>query len=492
MKRAFLESLKLSNRDLAILFTSTLLAGTIYLLASHIQYRIGFPLDDSWIHQTYARNLAEHGEWSFRVGIQSAGSTSPLWSMILAVGFLIGISPYIWTYTLGLIILFGMGILTESIARRKVQSYTPQIPWVGLFFIVEWHLLWAAMSGMETLLHGLIVTGVLSALMMRSRRYLALGLITGLSVWVRPDGLTLLAPLALAVILFEADTPARLRGLMRVFIGFGAVFLLYIFFNLLVGGTPMPNTFYAKQAEYIEWQNSPITRRLGELLLQLLAGPSVLILPGIYIWVSHSIRIRSWGNVLALIWSVSYMFMYVLRLPMYQHGRYIMPAMPALFLVGLLGVLHFSSQKTFKRYQWLVNGVWFSGLFMVSLLFIFLGARFYSDDVVKIETEMVDTAIWVKANLPEDALIALHDIGAIGYFTNQPIIDLAGLVSPEVVPFIRDEARLLEYLDAQKVDYLIAFPGLYDEMTVGKPVVFSTGSQITHNDFVHMTIFQWK
>ena len=81
--------------------------------------------------------------------------------------------------------------------------------------------------------------------------FFALGaLMTGLSVWVRPDGLTLLGPLVLAVLLNEKDTPTRLRSLLRVLIGFGGVFLFYLFFNLLIGGTPMPNTFYAKQAEY--------------------------------------------------------------------------------------------------------------------------------------------------------------------------------------------------------------------------------------------------
>jgi len=34
----------------------------VYLVASALYFRVGFPLDDSWIHLTYARNLALHGE----------------------------------------------------------------------------------------------------------------------------------------------------------------------------------------------------------------------------------------------------------------------------------------------------------------------------------------------------------------------------------------------------------------------------------------------
>lgn len=494
MTRAFFDFLKpLTKQHLIILAVSTLLAGGIYLVVSALIYKIGFPLDDSWIHLTFARNLADYGEWSFRPGVPTAGSTSPLWSALLALGFLINLEPYIWTYFLGLLTMFALSVVSDITARRLVPAYTPRIPWVGLFIIFEWHLLWAAMSGMETLLHGLIATVILSALMMNSRRYLTLGLLAGLSVWVRPDGLTLLGPLVLAVLFLEKDTPSRMRGLLRVILGFGAVFLFYLLFNLLIGGTPMPNTFYAKQAEYAAWQGFPLSRRFGEMFIQLLVGPSFLLLPGIVLWAVRSYRSRSWGSLLALTWSVGYMVLYVLRLPMYQHGRYIMPAMPIFFLIGILAVMEFSSSKTFGRYQWFASTLWNISLGMVSLLFIVLGARAYAQDVALIEQEMVESAQWAAANIPSGVVIAAHDIGALGYFDTHPLLDLAGLVSPEVVPFIRDEVRLAVYLNEKNAGYLIAFSDLYPEMTVGKEMVFVTnGSIASEADYPRMTIYRWK
>ena len=258
-----LNSNKLSSRDLLIIAGAVILIVIIYLLTSRFTYGIGFPLDDSWIHQTYARNLALHGEWAFRTGIPSAGSTSPLWSALLAIGFLLRLSPHIWTYFLGAVTLFALAVICEWAVRKLVASYRPRFPWVGIFIAFEWHLAWAAMSGMETLLHGLIVTTVLVLLMTNSPRYLTLGLLTGLAVWVRPDGLTLLGPVLLTILITQPDTHSRLTAITRYLIGFGSIFLFYILFNLTIGGTPMPNTFYAKQAEYASWQTLPDPHTFG-------------------------------------------------------------------------------------------------------------------------------------------------------------------------------------------------------------------------------------
>ena len=46
-----------------------------------------FPLDDSWIHLHFARNLAEGAGFAYNPGVPVAGSTAPLWTLLLAGAF---------------------------------------------------------------------------------------------------------------------------------------------------------------------------------------------------------------------------------------------------------------------------------------------------------------------------------------------------------------------------------------------------------------------
>jgi hypothetical protein len=279
---------------------------------------------------------------------------------------------------------------------------------------------------------------------------------------------------------------------MQYLIGFGALFGPYLLFNLAIGGTPMPNTFYAKQAEYVAWQAKPLLERIGQMVLQLLVGPSVVLLPGLYIWIKAAVARREWATLAAMTWCLGYFGLYILRLPVYQHGRYIMPAMPILFLFGLFGLIEFVNSRMFNRYHWFIQTLWQASAVAVTILFIILGARSYSQDVALIESEMVVTARWVADNLPASAVIAVHDIGALGYFDDHEIIDLAGLISPEVIPFIRDEKRLSQYLNESGADYLVAFPDFYPLLTQSaKPVFISEGliAPALHQE--NMAVFRW-
>lgn len=481
-------SAKIDRRDLLILAGASILSLCIYLAASALTFRVGFPLDDSWIHFTYARNLALRGEWAFLPGVPSAGSTSPLWSVLLAIGFFLRLAPYFWSYFLGAALLFFLAALAEFSARRLLTSYHPSLPLIGLFFAFEWHLAWSAGSGMETLLHASLATMFLLLLNEPTPRPLTLGLLAALAVWVRPDGLTLLGPAALTLAL----RPKPASALTRFAIGFGFLFGMYLLFNLMLSGNPFPNTFYAKQAEYGVWQARPLLEKLGLSFVQLLTGPSFVIFPGTIIWLVKAIRARDWGTLAGMIWFVGFVLIYALRLPPYQHGRYLIPAMPVFFLWSLLGVARMFEKAASRPTVGLMRAGWVAVIALVTLGFVGLGARSYAMDVAFIESEMVDTAKWVDANVPADALIAAHDIGALGYFDNHQLIDLAGLVSPEVIPFLRDEAQLTDYLNERGVGYFVAFPRLYPVLAARSEMVFLTNGRFAPVlNGENMAVYRW-
>ena len=77
-------------------------SAALYLfVASAFAGALGYTLDDTWIHQTLARNLVERGEWSINAGAPAAVSTAPLWTLLLTPDYLLPIPPLAWTYLLG-------------------------------------------------------------------------------------------------------------------------------------------------------------------------------------------------------------------------------------------------------------------------------------------------------------------------------------------------------------------------------------------------------
>ncbi len=455
-------------------------------------YRIGYPLDDAWIHQTYARNLARDGEWAFLPEKPSAGSTAPMWVLLLTTGYLLHLPHYPWTVFLGGALLWGLSLLGEGTVRALLPSYRPRIPWIGLFLAGEWHLVWAAGSGMETSLYALLILLLLSLLAREKGNAIALGMLIGLSVWVRPDGVTLLGPAALTLTVRSETKRLRFRDLARLGIGFGALFAPYLLFNLILAGTPWPNTFYAKQVEYAALQEIPLWRRfLAEASLPLI-GAGALLLPGFAGGLWKAAHRRRIGVLAGALWLFGYAGLYAWRLPVtYQHGRYLIPAMPVYFLIGLAGALGWMSGMSSPRRR-VTRRAWALALAMAWAGFWLLGARAYARDVAVIESEMVATALWAAENLPPDALIAAHDIGALGYFGQHDLLDLAGLISPEVIPFLRDEARLARYLDEQGADYLIAFPSWYPDLTARAVPLHTSGGRFAPAlGGENMTVYEW-
>ena len=473
----------------------------VWLLGGRLAGVSGFPLDDAWIHQTYARSLANGGGWSFTPGVPSAGATAPLWVLLLVPGYWLNAAPFTWTVILAGVQLWLVGSLGLIIWRQLDLGKG----WWGLaaaaLLAFEWHLVWAAFSGMETLLYGILALVVITILIRLSRKpesslwnWIGIGALVGLGVWVRPEAVTLLGPIGLVAVLMPGTKPRlRFKNLMAAGLGFLVIFSGYLLFNHWLAGSWWPNTYYAKQAEYTALQSIPVLTRLVTQFSPLLAGVLTALLPGFFINLYFSAKQRAWVQLSGGIWTLGHVVMYALRLPViYQHGRYVIPALPLLVLFGFAGYYQTISAIRTRRISWLLSRAWGGLVICLLALFWFLGMQSYLDDVAMINGEMVLTASWIEENTAADDLIAAHDIGALGYFTQRQILDLAGLVSPDVIPFIRDEAQLAEYLDLECPRYLVTFPDWYQQLPEMGELVYQTDTQVTRDlEHTNMAVYRW-
>jgi hypothetical protein len=167
--------------------------------------------------------------------------------------------------------------------------------------------------------------------------------------------------------------------------------------------------------------------------------------------------------------------------------------MPAAFLLGSAGLLRTAKIYSEDFLPRLFSRAWVS--IAATLLFIFwgLGARSYALDVGVINTEMVDGAIWISENTPESSIIAAHDVGALGYFGKRKVRDLAGLVLPDVIPFLWDDDKLKEYLDEESVDFLFTFKDWYPGLVAGRDIAYETkGEYAPLFGFENFAVYYWK
>ena len=463
-----------------------LAVGALYVGGAACHDELGYPLDDGWIHQTYARSVARSGRFAYVGSEVSAGSTSPLWTTMLSLAYLLRLPPLLWSYLLGAV----FWLLTGWAAARLTSRLYPQgqalALWVGAACLLEWHLAWASFSGMETTLFTFLSLLLMERYAARARPAVV-GLLGGLLFLARPEGAGLVL-LVTATFVAETLWPDRQqgsprwgllgRGLASMAAGVALLLVPYVALNWVASGQLLPNTFYAKQAEYGALLAQPLLARLWRVARRPLIGGQVLLLPG-FLWAALScVRIRRPGpgegvaarsalvRLLPLAWWAAYLATYALRMPAdYQYGRYVMPTIPLLLLYGVVGTARWLRLRSARMLDRVLSRAAVAAIACLFVAFLAIGQQAYASDVRLINCEMVRVAHWLEAETAPDALVAAHDIGAIGYFGGRPLIDLAGLITPEVIPLMRDEQRLAEFIVDAGADYLVTFPSWYPWIT---------------------------
>jgi len=296
---------------------------------------------------------------------------------------------------------------------------------------------------------------------------------------------------------------ATWAGIVWTVIGLAIPLAPWMAFNWLTSETLLPNTFYAKQREYAELLAAiSFPQRAVQVFAQPFIGPLVLLLPGLLAALlrmapagagplaRRMARPETWPRLVPLAWAITHLATYALRLPVtYQHGRYEIPVIPVFIVLGAGGMARLLRLNDAGMRVRVFSRVAILSIGITLLAFVAVGARAYATDVSIIEGEMVHVARWLDANAAPGDLTAAHDIGAIGYFSRQPLLDLAGLVSPEVIPFIRDQARLDALMRQRGAAFLVTFPSWYPRLTGHLSPVFA-GSAVQAPE--HLTVYRLR
>jgi hypothetical protein len=477
-----------------------------------LSFDLGFPLDDSWIHLQFARNLAEGHGLSYNPGELVTGSTAPLWTALLALLFYVPGSVIVGSKVLGVAFYLAGIDATRRLARELGLGAGLAALAAGLTLATSW-LVWSALSGMEIpLFIFLSLWGMI--LHLRERDAPGAGgrghrpplsfAVFAVAALARPEGLLLLV-LAFVdrLLVFERtpETPEagglawRRPALKPLLAGAALAFCALvgpILFYRWAGGSFLPTTFAAKGGELRRFLPDVgyVYTVLGiffrpQPYMTLLAGAGVLAL-------LERLGTRRDRGLLPALWLLALPLAYSTISPEGRgliagnFGRYYFPMFPVLVLLGVLG-LERAAAALGPRIRAGRGGHWRLpiGALLLALLAwptvsnLVQGAGRYAQNVANVQDSDVKMARWLADRLPPEAVIAVNDIGALKFFLPNRVIDMAGIATPEFRREVSQsvaqgtpwETAVVNSIATRTPDYLVVFPEWFPGV-VKRPDIF--------------------
>ncbi len=458
-------SIQLRHVALSIV-TAILVLGVLLLRQWQIAGNLaGVPLDDAYIHYRFADNLAHGRGFAFNPGEPTPGSTSPLWVMLLAAGELAGLDPILTSKILGALAFVACAWLTGRMALRLMGNHTLArllAVTAGVLVALSGRMIWAALSGMETVAFAALTLLALDRLIDRPLDVPTSALL-GLAALLRPEGYLLFFFVILLSLLSprppEANLPFVIRRSSLNILTFAFVVSPYVVFSFAATGSLLPNTFRANARELttVEYLFRYV-RYAGD------DNSIVLVLALLGLSVANHDR-RTWPLAS---WAVGFPLIAALLTPnLRHHGRYSIPLIPFYVLlaaVGLRGYADRVSERLARRTVLILS----AAAIALGLIGAWRWSGIYAADAQDITQMHVAMGRWIATNTPPDVTLALSDIGAITYLSGRRVIDIVGLVTPDILPAVagkpvgleRDQA-VFDYLVRHRPDIVVIIPTWY-------------------------------
>lgn len=430
-------------------FIIWLLLGVIASVQSKIYGN--FFQDDAFITFRYARNIASGIGFVFNPGEWVLGTTTPLYTLLLAFFFLIvRFDIVILSRIINLVCLWGSTWIIFEITRKNsglLLSFLFSISFISF-------PLWKYTVGMES---SLLVFLLLASVFFYSKwRKCLTGWMLAFSVLTRYEMIFLVLVIGMLDWIKTKKIPFWLLIT-------GIIISAWIIVAVFLFGSPIPLSASVKIAA----PRIPFLVGGAFYFYQfILDNPLFFInIVMLIIGLFEVIRNRNFHVEYFVILMFSLIYLFTSSLIAGSFPWYYAPLIPAFLILYVEGIefLDFFFLNLFNKVKTIFPLTKLS--IGVAIIVVLTQLTIWGKDHLIYRNNYLDhrflpyqqIANWLLANVDPNQTVATYEIGFIGYFTNMKIIDLSGLVTPALFEWVGEggESTLSHALDIFYPDYVI-------------------------------------
>ncbi len=437
---------------------AVLMAFTLYIGLS--QHPSSF--DDAYITYRYARNIAEGRGFVYNSGESVLGTTTPLYTLLLAGLSLIWQNIPVLSHRIGV----GAWVLCVPIIYGVARAGGRDLTAFAAASLIAVNWLFLGVLGMETALYVLVT--LLAFYFYLNEEYTLSGVCAGLAFVMRWDGILVAGVLVFAgLVEHREDFP---EGLLVS----ACLIIPWLAYSQMTFGSVFPNTLFAKAGQ--GWKEGlggaeigPFTRGLVSIGRSAYRGNRLVLVPVglsvVGVFSAFRDKTRWW---LVLLWTGAYFAGYAV-LGVLQFSWYYPPLMPASVLLAGKGIEELVGYMP-RNPRWgrLGLAVLLMGLCLIPSVDLLLASR-RSEMNERVAT-YVKVGQWLRQHAAPDSSVATIEIGVIGFYSDLTIVDPMGLVSPDMVGHLDSWLQTLQYaLNHYWPDYAVSLKGTAWGGVVGQP-----------------------
>lgn len=422
--------------------------------------------DDTFIHLRFVHNMIRGYGATYNIGDPTYGATSPLWLIVLTLPALLGFplptASAIVSLLLTLTSVIVAYVFALSILRNRYYALVAAFVWAVNPTLVRW-----AASGMESTLAAALVMLALYvyATERKASRLRWTPVIVGLCILCRPECLLLWGLIGLDV-LAQFTGRQRWKAVAVLVGGTALVLAPWYLYTQAVYGTVIPNTAVAKGLGRPPLEGAMRTLERTALHFGASFLPSLALGLASVAGLGKHFRLAADAGMIALLRRHGLNWAWLVILPAVYIAtsaeimdRYLLLIYPILVVYALWAARKLIEAWQLRRVTRAVMVAIFVGLTLLhSVLAIQLIQLPYWAARQKAGETYEEIGSWFARETLPGTVVAIHCIGYFGYYSERPILDLAGLMTPEVLA-VRFSHHKFAYLAEMRPDYLIVAIG---------------------------------